>query len=186
MARSKQYVREQVIQKASGLFLAKGYQSTSLAELMQVTGLNKKSLYNEFGNKEALFLAVLDDYIAREAECVTPLLSCQPLGVDNIRAFFEHLFERFATTGCLLTLSVNEQACLSDNIMQRVNQTLLAIEAAFVRNLADLPGCNESQVAMHARNLLALMQGFTSLTRSPQLRELNLPSLRFYLDSLQG
>jgi len=185
MARTKQYVREDVVQRACSLFLAKGYDSTSLAELMAVTGLNKRSLYNEFGNKEALFMVVLKHYIRSEAKVIGPLLSQQPLGVDNIKEYFEHLFKRVSTTGCLLTLSINEQASLSDDAVKQVNNTLRSIEEGFVRNLSALRHYTKPQIVMHARNLLALMQGFNTLTRSPALREANLPSLLLYLESLR-
>jgi AcrR family transcriptional regulator len=47
------------------LFWRKGYEGTSLSDLTQALGITRPSLYAAFGNKEALFLRVLDRYEAR-------------------------------------------------------------------------------------------------------------------------
>ena len=44
-------------------FWAKGYEATSLADLMSATGLHKGSLYQAFGDKHSLFLASLRRYL---------------------------------------------------------------------------------------------------------------------------
>jgi TetR/AcrR family transcriptional repressor of nem operon len=47
------------------VFWQKGFQGTSLDDITAATGLNKPSLYAAFGDKNALFLKVLDRYHAR-------------------------------------------------------------------------------------------------------------------------
>jgi TetR/AcrR family transcriptional repressor of nem operon len=44
------------------LFWSKGYEATSLDDLLRRTGLARQSLYNGFGGKHALFLAALRRY----------------------------------------------------------------------------------------------------------------------------
>jgi TetR/AcrR family transcriptional repressor of nem operon len=46
-------------------FWTKGYESTSLNDLMAATGLHKGSLYQAFGDKHSLFLESLKRYLAR-------------------------------------------------------------------------------------------------------------------------
>ncbi|GAA0334747.1 TetR/AcrR family transcriptional regulator [Sphingomonas oligophenolica] len=44
------------------VFAAKGYESTSLADLEQAMGINRVSMYATFGNKEALFVKAMTRY----------------------------------------------------------------------------------------------------------------------------
>ena len=59
-------------------FWAKGYEATSLADLMDATGLHKGSLYQAFGDKHTLFLQALDRYLAEMRSTVTKKLRAAP------------------------------------------------------------------------------------------------------------
>ena len=48
--------RDEVLEKVMLVFWEKGYNDTSLEDLLSVTGLSKSSLYQAFGNKHELFL----------------------------------------------------------------------------------------------------------------------------------
>ena len=65
MARPKGYDRDTVLLAARDLFWEQGYHATSIAELEQSTGLNRSSIYQEFGSKHGLFEAALECYIDR-------------------------------------------------------------------------------------------------------------------------
>ncbi len=186
MARTKAYERQTVIQQAFAIFIARGYQSTSLSDLTSATGLNKKSLYNEFGNKESLFMVVLEDFIANERAQSGPLLREKPLGIDNIQAFFGYLFTHFSDSGCLLTLSLNESECIPSISLALIDKTLLAVEKAFYLNLLAEPAFDDAQAQVLARNFLALMQGYTSLCRSTTLREHNQQHVNQFLDLVKA
>ena len=45
------------------VFWSKGYEATSLADLMAATGLHKGSLYQTFGDKKSLFMSALKAYL---------------------------------------------------------------------------------------------------------------------------
>ncbi len=62
MSRLRKFNEEEVLQTALRLFWDKGYDGTSLADLMDATGLTKSSLYKAFGSKEALFWRVVERY----------------------------------------------------------------------------------------------------------------------------
>lgn len=177
MARSKSYQREDILEKITAAFIAKGYEATSMSELMTVTGLNKKSLYNEFGNKEALFLTVLTDFVKQESKKSRPILTQQPYGLKNIRTFFDSLFEGFGESGCLLTISLNEAQLLSPSALKSLNSTLKHLEEGFYLNLINLDNLQEQEAKMFARNILALMQGYSSLNRSSAFRNENQESI---------
>ncbi len=184
MARSKNFVPEEVLDKTIGLFLKKGYQASSMADLMLVTGLNKKSLYNEFGNKEALFLLALQRFAEQEKIKSGPILLKQPLGLSNIQFFFDYLDEHFSTTGCLLTLSLNEHESIPEAAREVLDDIFISIESGFLANLSALEHYDEKAKTTIARSLLIMMQGVSSLSRSSRFRQNNLDSISLYLSKL--
>ena len=55
-----QQTRREIIQKAAPLLNQKGYEGTSLADLMKATGLQKGGIYRHFSSKEELAGEVFD------------------------------------------------------------------------------------------------------------------------------
>ncbi|SFX50948.1 TetR/AcrR family transcriptional regulator [Marinospirillum alkaliphilum] len=58
--------RQQIILAASEAFLQKGYQNSSMEAIAAQAGVAKQTLYNHFGNKDALFFAVVNQMCAVE------------------------------------------------------------------------------------------------------------------------
>ena len=62
MARTPEFDHDRVLESALQAFWQKGYEATSLTDLLEATGLARQSLYNTFGDKRGLFLASLRRY----------------------------------------------------------------------------------------------------------------------------
>jgi len=62
MARPRSFDPDDVLEIARQMFWRKGFQATSLDEITAASGIAKPSLYAAFGDKNALFLKVLDRY----------------------------------------------------------------------------------------------------------------------------
>lgn len=58
----KQYNEAEVLDAAMHAFWARGYEGTSIADLVKATGLSRGSLYSAFDDKRALFRAALEHY----------------------------------------------------------------------------------------------------------------------------
>jgi TetR/AcrR family transcriptional regulator, transcriptional repressor for nem operon len=75
MARPRTFDPNDVLLAARQIFWRKGYQSTSLDDITEDTGVTKPSLYAAFGDKASLFLKVLDHYhdqlLARSARVLS-------------------------------------------------------------------------------------------------------------------
>jgi AcrR family transcriptional regulator len=65
MARPRSFNPDEALDLARDVFWRKGFQGTSLDDITAATGLAKPSLYAAFGDKNALFLKVLDRYHRR-------------------------------------------------------------------------------------------------------------------------
>ena len=123
MSRPKEYDREEVLSKITELFWEKGFEATSINEIVARTGLNKHSLYNEFGDKEMLFLLCIDEYVNKSIKELGDILTKEPLGLSNIEAFFDNRVAYASSgscKGCLLINSVTEKETLSKKINQKV------------------------------------------------------------------
>jgi AcrR family transcriptional regulator len=86
MARPREFNEEEVLDRALQAFWARGFDATSVDDLVAATGLGRASLYGAFGDKEQLFRRVVARYVEasdRQMEEVTRNLSAR----DAIRAF---------------------------------------------------------------------------------------------------
>lgn len=67
MARPRKFDPERVLDQAMDVFWRHGYDGASLALLCKAMGMSAPSLYAAFGDKRALFQAVLERYAQRRA-----------------------------------------------------------------------------------------------------------------------
>jgi TetR/AcrR family transcriptional repressor of mexJK operon len=62
--------RHTVLQSAEELFLTRGFNGTSMDEVADHAGVSKQTVYNQFANKAALFVEVVESMTARGAKHV--------------------------------------------------------------------------------------------------------------------
>ncbi|MFQ5548442.1 MAG: TetR/AcrR family transcriptional regulator [Woeseia sp.] len=86
VGRPREFDPEIVLDAAMQAFWAKGYEATSLSDLMQATGLHKGSLYQAFGDKHALFIQALKRYLGEMRRQKNKLLAGAATPLDGIRA----------------------------------------------------------------------------------------------------
>jgi len=123
MGRPKTYNREKVVDDATQLFWKKGYHGTPLSELVAVTGLNKYSLYKEFGSKAGLFDECLACYRQKVGQELIDILRREPLGLNNIRVFFENRIEYMSSRdfkGCMNVRCATEKEFVEDSALEQV------------------------------------------------------------------
>ncbi|SDZ83276.1 transcriptional regulator, TetR family [Desulfuromusa kysingii] len=138
MARNKEYMREEVLDAATQIFWVKGFKGTAVSDLVAVTGLNKHSMYQEFGNKEGLFRECLDNYVLKINREETNVLSQQPLGLNNIEEFFRRRLDHATSSkspGCLLINSAIEKELLDEEAFKQVEHYLTLLEESFYQCL---------------------------------------------------
>src|ERR1700759_509039 len=62
MARTKDFDEKEVLDKAIRLFWHKGYNGTSMQDLVDGLGISRSSLYDTYGDKHTLFIKALETY----------------------------------------------------------------------------------------------------------------------------
>lgn len=75
VGRPRAFDPDEALEKAMQIFWCQGYEGTSLSDLTEAMGINRPSLYATFGNKEELFVKVLDRYAAGPMACVADALN---------------------------------------------------------------------------------------------------------------
>jgi TetR/AcrR family transcriptional repressor of nem operon len=106
MGRKKRYDRDILIGKAMEIFRDHGFAGTSTQMLVERLGINRFSLYAEFGSKQGLFDAALERYDEEVVGRNFGPLEARSAGISEVRA----LLEFYASTakgpasgrGCLL------------------------------------------------------------------------------------
>jgi TetR/AcrR family transcriptional repressor of nem operon len=84
MARPRSFNPQEALDLARDVFWRKGFQGTSLDDITAATGLAKPSLYAAFGDKNALFLKVLDRYHERIVAKAERVLNEGPSARDAV------------------------------------------------------------------------------------------------------
>jgi len=96
MGRKKEFDREEVLDRAIEAFWCKGYEATSVQDLLDGMGINRGSLYDTFGDKHTLFLAAIDRYYDSALAHTIETLETSP----TARAGIERIVRDAADCGC--------------------------------------------------------------------------------------
>lgn len=133
MVRPAQFDTEQVLQDCMQAFWRRGYNGTSIRDLVEVTGLQPGSLYGTFDNKRSLFLRTLEHYFAGQEAFVQAVLhndKAPPL--QRIYNFFDELLRQSTKDrekkGCLLINTLVETPPDEIEINRRVIRMLNFVE----------------------------------------------------------
>jgi len=65
MQQRSEETRTRLLEAAVSLFAQQGYEASSVAEICAAAGVSKGAFYHHFESKQALFLALLDEWLAR-------------------------------------------------------------------------------------------------------------------------
>ncbi len=124
-----EYDREQTIQRASDLFWSAGFAATSLDALSEATQMTRPSLAGAFGDKEALYIATLENYRDASADGLGKILSgARRLRTDLADVFAKstdaYLVATDAARGCLLIGTASVEAVHRPAVRQVLRESL--------------------------------------------------------------
>jgi AcrR family transcriptional regulator len=106
--RPRAFDEEEVLDVAMRLFWEHGFDGTSMSELTEAMGINRRSVYAAFGNKEALFTAALERYLAGPGAFVEKARAL-PTAREVAEAFLRGSVEAFTSSdrpsGCMAVQS---------------------------------------------------------------------------------
>jgi TetR/AcrR family transcriptional repressor of nem operon len=118
---------EKVLDKATELFWTRGYEATSLDDLLAVMGMGKSSFYHAFGSKKELFEKVMDRFVNDTVHRLMIDLPVHPRPMERIREFFREIAEG--------GWGVHKKGCFMGNTVVALTNTDRALGVRAVRRL---------------------------------------------------
>lgn len=169
MARKKEYIEQEVIEKAMSLFWRNGYDKTSMHMLEKEMGINKFSIYSSFGSKHGVFLATLKSYQSKIKDMFDRFENANN-GVADIKQFF---YDSVAIgylenneKGCLVTDTYNEFSKSEDLVIkEQMDQFMENLKQAFQNKLRLDPTKSEATVIKQANYLVLAKHGLAAATK---------------------
>lgn len=133
MARTAEFDREEVLQKAMELFWQKGYCKCSMTCLVEATRLKPGSIYAAFHSKEGLFLEALKFYGSQSTQKLDACLEKAGTPLEGIRLFLEMIGNSIEKGerqyGCFLVNTILEHPPENHTVTREVARYLGAIES---------------------------------------------------------
>ena len=172
MARPREFDEDAVLDAAMQCFWARGYDSTSVKDLIENTGLTAASLYNAYGDKRAMFRTALDRYV--EKSVGARLGRCEGLPPrEAISSFFDDILRRSLgdreRKGCMIVNSALEMAPHDREFRETIVETLTRLESFFLdcveRGQADGSITSSRPAVGLAQHLLGVLMGVRVLAR---------------------
>ncbi|WP_191888921.1 TetR/AcrR family transcriptional regulator [Streptomyces mutabilis] len=168
MARTKEFDPDAALQSALELFWRRGYEATSVADLVEHLGIGRASIYATFGSKHELYLKAMDRYVESRDPLLLAELSQPGPALPAVRAVVRRFAAEAASpkgrlNGCFVTNTAAELAPHDTAAARRVEmswehvETLLHSSLVRARAQGELPEDRDPRAL--ARMLLVLLQG---------------------------
>lgn len=159
---------------AMQLFWRKGYENTSMQDLLDAMQLSKSSLYQAFGSKQALFERCMTRYGDFMIGQLRTALDNAPSGVAFIRRFLESVLDEARgdceARGCLVLNTANEFARRDPRIAEAVAEGLARFHEALLAAVqraqreGDIP--SDYDAVTLANYLVSSMSGLKTLSKA--------------------
>jgi TetR/AcrR family transcriptional regulator, transcriptional repressor for nem operon len=172
VAGTKRFEPSEALDRAVRVFWEHGFEGASYSELTTATGLNKSSLYNAFGDKQALYIKCLERFSETVGAPEMAILD-RPDFADAIAGCFEAMVRRMndgtSPRGCLMAMAALElggtDGAIGMIIRANLQQWATALRARCDRAARDgeLPPDTDTEAL--AALFLAVMRGLPALNR---------------------
>ncbi len=180
MARQKEFDSDEVLHKAMEVFWARGYERTSIQDLVKHMGINRQSIYDTFGDKHSLFLQALDRYRETQSRKVFEILDRPGSVKRNFKLLFQEVVDKSLSEegrrGCFLGNAMSELAGHCQETAGRTCNSVASAERTFQRALqrgreqGELSAVRDTRAV--ARFLYSSLQGLILLGKGTRDRQL--------------
>lgn len=168
----KHFDIDTALEKAIGVFARRGYEAATMSELLAEMGIGKKSLYDTFGNKEALFFKATGRYARFTYNDIYERLNKPGSPLQNIKQLFNYWKEvnsQPGSCGCLLGTNIADFNTDDTDVALLMRGHLQQVEDLYLQTLkrAQHEGeiAADANVVSIARMLLCASQGMSLLGR---------------------
>ena len=186
MARPVEYDLEDVLDKAMGLFCEKGFESVSMADLVAHTGLNRRTMYSLFKDKDGLYKDALENFYSKMAcKQITALRNNR--GKKGIEIFFEPFSFGCESKGCLYTNTIIEKNFVNCDAFNTVKDFYNNVRTELEKNLTEAAedGDFNGDKKATALTLITIVQGLGLYGRFNESQEDSKTIIKNVLSSIR-
>jgi TetR/AcrR family transcriptional regulator, transcriptional repressor for nem operon len=158
----RQFDENEMIATALDVFWRKGLHDATMQDLAEATGVQRGSLYNAYGDKEAIFQRAFDHYAERlMQDCGEALAKGNDIAA-RLRNFLDLLIVNMTSgtppRGCLTTRTALDGAISSAAVRERVQGVLSRLEQLVGKTISAAP---DKRLAANATRLARVVVTFT-------------------------
>jgi TetR/AcrR family transcriptional regulator, transcriptional repressor for nem operon len=188
MVGMRQFDEQEVIALALDVFWRKGLNDATMQDLAAATGVQRGSLYNAYGDKEAIFLRAFDQYARDFLESVAKLLAEGDVA-ERLTKFFDSAIVNMTggspPRGCLTTRTALNAGISSEVVRERVQDLLGRLEQAVSKAISSAPGGRPAAEANRlARVVVTFTRGLAVMERAGYSRKQLKESASTFVDAL--
>lgn len=192
MGRPKKFDREEALQKALYTFWEKGYDATTLPDLLESMDINRSSFYNSFGDKQTLFREVMSLYYQQTAIKRLAILQKAKSVKQGLWDYFNHNIDvavaEYNPGGCLLTNTATTLKTIDEQISKEIVQGVDRLEQALFNLLEKGQKLGEidpnKDIKAIARLVIAVSYGLNIAARVHSDREMLLDMVKAAMSTL--
>jgi TetR/AcrR family transcriptional repressor of nem operon len=161
MARTKDFDEAEVLNKAVNIFWLKGYNGTSMQDLVDGLGISRSSLYDTYGDKHTLFIKALESYQCLNSQKFREIITGDQPAKETIKQLLEYVINSLlndkSQKGCFMVNAEVEVALHDKQVSEMIQKNDQQIEEAFYMVVKN--GQNKGEIANHqdARALARFM-----------------------------
>ncbi|MFE4173915.1 TetR/AcrR family transcriptional regulator [Streptomyces sp. NPDC056909] len=167
MARVREFDTHAALEAALAAFRRKGYEGTSVQDLVDATGVGRGSLYAAFGSKNELYHAAMHHYRKHYAMPITEALRCDAPPRELLRGILVSLVDDIVKDetrqACLIVSASTERVPHDLQLAREIQETIESIEDALTEVIAtgqrNGDVTSEQPARSIARFLITAMQG---------------------------
>jgi TetR/AcrR family transcriptional regulator, transcriptional repressor for nem operon len=190
MAGARQFDDQEVIATALDVFWRKGLHDATMQDLAAATGVQRGSLYNAYGDKEAIFLRAFDQYAVKFLETAGNALA-QGDAAARLRHFFDMIIANMTggspARGCLTTRTALDAPISSAAVRQRVRNLLSRLEQLVVKAIGSAPDkLPMADADRLARVIVIFTRGLAVMERAGYGRKELKDAAVIFVDALVG
>lgn len=174
MARPREFDMDEALEGAMNAFWERGYEATSLADLMAATGLAKGSIYKAFEDKHDLFLRSLQRYLDNLYRETSQILDASNSPTEGLRQWLSCLIlevchDQDRQRGCFAVNTVVELAPHDDDVAQLLKSHFKRMRRVLTQLIQRGQERGEFQTAQAAPDLtefvLVFVSGLVSMSK---------------------
>ncbi len=139
MARTKDFDEKEVLGKAIRLFWHKGYNGTSMQDLVDGLGISRSSLYDTYGDKHTLYIKALESYQVSSGGEMCDLISKAASAKEAVKQLLEYITRNLLSDeqhkGCFMVNAGVEVAPHDDEVNKLLCKNEQQLENVFYNTI---------------------------------------------------